>query len=75
MAVMVTILKQGAQLPEAIDSALKCLADKEGHQEVTAALELAVELDRAGVDHDQAIAQLGRGWLATKLWPLLPTVC
>ena len=64
MAVMVTILKQGAQLPEAIDSALKCLADKEDHQEVTAALELAVELDRAGVDHDQAIAQLGRGWLA-----------
>ena len=64
MAVMVTILKQGAQLPEAIDSALKCLADKQGHQEVTAALELAVELDRAGVDHDQAIAQLGRGWLA-----------
>ncbi|MDE0952113.1 MAG: ADP-ribosylglycohydrolase family protein [Halioglobus sp.] len=64
MAVMITVLKQGAELPDAIDSALKCLADKPDHQEVTAALEMAVKLDRAGVDHDQAIAQLGRGWLA-----------
>lgn len=64
LAAMITALRQGAQLPDAVDIALGCLAEQPNHQETTSALELALELFRTDSDSDLAIAKLGRGWFA-----------
>ncbi len=64
LAVMITAIRQGATLPEAIDTALDCLELKPDHEELLTALELADDLAYEGCDPDSAIAQLGSGWLA-----------
>jgi ADP-ribosylglycohydrolase len=64
LAAMIAALRQGAQLPGAVELALRCLAEERDHEETSAALELALELDSDGSDSDQAIAKLGRGWYA-----------
>ncbi len=64
MAVIITAVRQGATLTEAIDVALDCLELKPDHQEIVTALELADDLAYEGIDSDTAIAQLGGGWLA-----------
>lgn len=64
LAVMITAIRQGATLSDAIDSALDCLELKPDHEDVLAALELADDLAYEGIDPDMAIAQLGGGWLA-----------
>jgi len=66
LAVMITAIRQGATLPDAIDTALDCLELKPGHEEVLAALELADDLAFEGYDPDSAIAQLGGGRLAAE---------
>jgi ADP-ribosylglycohydrolase len=64
LAVMITTLRQGGSLPDAIDAALDCLELKPGHEEVMDALEMADDLAYEGIDPDMAITQLGTGWLA-----------
>ncbi len=66
LAVMITALRQGATLPDALDTALDCLELKPDHGELMAALELADDLAYEGSDPDLAITQLGSGWMATE---------
>jgi ADP-ribosylglycohydrolase len=66
LAVMITAIRQGATLPDAIETALDCLELKPGHEEVLTALELADDLAYEGADPDSAIAQLGGGWMAAE---------
>jgi ADP-ribosylglycohydrolase len=63
-AAMITVLRQDASLPEAVNVALECLAQQPAHQETIAALQMAVELAAAGGDCHAAIGQLGEGWIA-----------
>jgi ADP-ribosylglycohydrolase len=64
MAVVISEMRQGASLPDALGAALDCLRQCPDHHETTAALELAIDLARDGCDTDTAIAQLGEGWSA-----------
>jgi ADP-ribosylglycohydrolase len=64
LAVMLTSLRQGAALTDAIDTALDCVEEIPGHEEIVTALELADDLFFSGTDADSAIAQLGEGWSA-----------
>jgi ADP-ribosylglycohydrolase len=64
LAAMISALQRGDSLPEAINIALQCLAQRPAHAEVTAALEQALDLVRDDSDQDLAIAQLGKGWFA-----------
>ena len=64
MAVIISGIRQGGTLPEALNTALDCLKQCPGHHETTAALELAMDLVSDGCDTDSAIAQLGEGWVA-----------
>jgi len=64
LAVMITAIRQGARLPDALDTALDCLEARAGHEELVAALEMADDLAHEGSDSDTAIHQLGRGWMA-----------
>jgi ADP-ribosylglycohydrolase len=63
-AVMITAIRQGASLPDALNTALDCLEYKDGNEALLDALELADDLASEGSDSDTAIAQLGRGWMA-----------
>jgi len=63
-SVMITTLREGSSLPEAVDVALQCLAQQPDHRETTAALQMAVELAAAGGECHADIAQLGEGWIA-----------
>ena len=64
LAAMITALRLGASLPEAINASLECLAQQADHRETTTALQMAVELAAFGGDSDAAISQLGEGWIA-----------
>lgn len=64
LSVMVTALRQGDKLPDAIDTALRYLRTMPDHEVLAAALELANDLAYAGSDPDLAIAELGEGWSA-----------
>ncbi|MEH6585197.1 MAG: ADP-ribosylglycohydrolase family protein [Halioglobus sp.] len=64
LAAMITAIRQGASLLEAINVALECLAQQSSHEETTAAVTLAVELSADGGDPHAAISQLGEGWIA-----------
>ena len=65
LAVLVLALTDGASLREALDTAKAILREKDHHAETLASIELAERL--AGSDNipaADAIAQLGRGWVA-----------
>lgn len=63
-AVLVLVLTDGAPLPQALFAAKAALRTAEDHEETLRALELAEHLARSGRPHEEAIAQLGQGWVA-----------
>ncbi len=64
LAAMITAIRLGASLPDALDTALDCLEGRPGHVELVAALQMAEDLACEGSDSDTAIHELGRGWRA-----------
>lgn len=64
LAAMITAIRQGASLSDALNTALDCLEARAGHEELVDALEMADDLAHEGSDSDTAIHQLGRGWMA-----------
>lgn len=63
-AVMIHALLNGATVLDAANTALTCLARHEGHEETTQALAGACALARNGTSPDDAIRQMGEGWVA-----------
>lgn len=61
---MVSVLRESDSLTAAIDAALECLSSRADHDETSRALRRAVELAGSGIHPDQAIAELGQGWIA-----------
>lgn len=64
MAVMITALRQGNPLQDALNTALDCLELQPDHEELVEALEMADDLANEGGDSDTALIELGRGWMA-----------
>jgi ADP-ribosylglycohydrolase len=64
LAVLVLALTDGASLPEALAAAKSVLRAEPGHEETLRAIEMAEELTDSGLAHEEAIAQLGQGWIA-----------
>lgn len=64
LAVLVLALVDGTSLPEALAIAKTCLRSEPDHQETLRAIEGAEALATSGVAHEQAIRQLGEGWIA-----------
>jgi ADP-ribosylglycohydrolase len=65
-AVMIHALLNGATVLDAANTALTCLAHHEGHEETTQALAGACALARNGTSPDDAIRQMGEGWIAVE---------
>ena len=63
-AVLVLALCGGASLPDALATAKICLRDAPHHRETLEAIEAAEFLATRGRPHEDAIAQLGEGWVA-----------
>lgn len=64
LAVLVLALVDGASLPNALYSAKDILMKHSGYQETMNALELAEMLARRDTPIEEAIRQLGEGWVA-----------
>ena len=64
LAVMIACLRRGDSLPGAIDIALDHLSRQADHHETSNALRQTVELAGSDLHPDEAIAQLGQGWIA-----------
>lgn len=63
-AALVFGLARGQGLQQALDEALKLLARHKHHDETLRALRAAVVLAASDVPHEQAIGELGQGWVA-----------
>jgi len=57
-------LTDGAGLPDALVTAKACLRLERQYEETLRAIELAEELASSNLPHEEAIAQLGQGWVA-----------
>jgi transposase-like protein len=64
LAVLVQALLDDSPLPAAITTAKACLRKVDWHEETLKALEHAEQLAAANVPHDEAVAALGKGWVA-----------
>jgi ADP-ribosylglycohydrolase len=64
LAVLVRALTDGAALPDALADAKTILRAQDRHEETLHAIEQAEALAASGTPHEQAIAQLGEGWVA-----------
>lgn len=64
MAALMFELLDGADLPAAIDRVMPLLRRKERHEETLAALKQAQTLHASNAAPDDAIRQLGQGWIA-----------
>lgn len=64
LAVMIMALTDGASLDEALETAIGCLTYYDRHNETLEALTMAKELSKSDISTDQAIRQLGQGWVA-----------
>ncbi|KRV50030.1 ADP-ribosylglycohydrolase [Wenjunlia vitaminophila] len=63
-AVVVHALAQGSALEPAVQRALALLAERDGHQETTGALQGAVNAVRQGPPSAELVESLGQGWTA-----------
>ncbi len=63
LALIVLRLLDEVALPVAITEACEILREHEGYEETTNALLRAERLSRAGLPHEQAIRELGEGWV------------
>jgi len=64
LAVLILMLVEGANLPDALASAKACLQTCAHHEETLAAIELAESLAANATDQADVIGQLGEGWIA-----------
>lgn len=64
LSVLIVGLTDGASLTEALDTAKVILRAQPSHEETLQAVELAEELVVSGLPHEEAISQLGEGWIA-----------
>lgn len=64
LAVLILQLADGATLTEALEVATTILRQKPHHMETLQALEHAQALSASGLSPDEAIARLGKGWIA-----------
>lgn len=64
LAVLILALTDGASLPEALTASKAILGAAIGHEETLRAIETAEALAVSGLPHEEAIAQLGQGWIA-----------
>lgn len=64
LAVLVHAVVDGSPLPTAVVAAKACLRKEDGHEETLKALERAEQLAAGNIPHEEAIAALGKGWVA-----------
>jgi len=64
LAVLILALTDGASLSDALFLAKSVLRKQENCAETLDAIEMAERLVASGLSHDQAITQLGEGWVA-----------
>jgi len=64
MAAMVTVLRDGGDLSDALDVALDCLSERMDADETINALDQAADLAATDTPCDEAIDRLGGGWIA-----------
>jgi len=64
LAVLILALTDGSSLPDALSLAKSVLRKQENCAETVDAIEMAERLAASGLPHDQAISQLGEGWVA-----------
>ena len=64
LAVLILALTDGASLADALAASKDILRAETGHEETLRAIEMAEELAVSGLPHEEAIAQLGQGWIA-----------
>lgn len=64
LAMLVCDLAQGLDLPEAVGLARRELLRHPDHEETLAAMDLALRLASSQISVDEALAQLGQGWVA-----------
>ena len=64
LAVLILALTDGASLPEAIAASKAILRTEADHEETLRAIETAEELAHSGLPPEEAIGQLGKGWVA-----------
>lgn len=64
MAAMVTVLRDGGDISDALDVALDCLSERMDADETVNALDQAADLAATDTPYDEAIDRLGGGWIA-----------
>lgn len=64
LATLILALTDGISLPEALTASKAILRSHADHDETLHAIERAEALARSGLPHEEAIARLGRGWIA-----------
>lgn len=64
LAAMVTVLRDGGDMSDALDVALDCLSERMDADETINALDQAADLAATDTPYDEAIARLGGGWIA-----------
>jgi ADP-ribosylglycohydrolase/8-oxo-dGTP pyrophosphatase MutT (NUDIX family) len=64
LAVLILEVSNGASWSPALETAKACLRAAPAHQETLAAIEAAEYLSTSGRPHQEAIAELGLGWVA-----------
>ncbi len=64
LAVLIQLLTDGASLFEALAASKAILRTETSHEETLRAIELAEELAVSGLPHEEAVTQLGQGWIA-----------
>ncbi|ORC47993.1 ADP-ribosylglycohydrolase [Burkholderia sp. A27] len=63
-AVLIHMLIDGTSLPDALAEAKQYLRNEPRHEETLRAIESAEDLAASGLPHEEAIDQLGQGWIA-----------
>jgi len=61
---LINTLVDGARLTDALNAAKLCLRTQDHHEETLSAIERAEELAKSSMKYEDAIALLGRGWVA-----------
>jgi ADP-ribosylglycohydrolase len=64
LAVVIAEIVRGIDLESAIESAMKCLLEKDSRWEVVDAVEAAIRLSKTGTATFDKVEQLGQGWTA-----------
>jgi ADP-ribosylglycohydrolase len=64
LAVLIPALIDGASLPAALHASKTLLRAEAGHEETLQAMVMAEELAGSDLPHYEAVARLGRGWIA-----------